>query len=372
MSRVQILPTLRRAIRYALMLAVLALLGIVIYLSFRPDLMLGSALRHAFQAAPQPVKDNPPILEYPAARVSWVADLADWSLDESSGLTASPRHADTLWSINDSGGGPYLFALGLDGGTRAVFKVDTDDNYDWESLDAFELDGFSYLVIGDIGDNFRWRKSVSILVVPEPATLTERAVVDTPLEVAWRIRFTYPEAPRDSEAMAVDLVRQRILLLTKREHPPQLFSVPLLPDNVAELTTPAAAEPKQGAAQILKAQPVALLRELPLPTVTELEREPQATYRHMPSGMDVSGNLLFVTTYKHAYLYQLGDRPSRPQRVSLPSLGQREALTFAHGSSDTAYVSRERLARKGVADLFKIELFDGYAQTPAEAVADEP
>lgn len=43
-------------------------------------------------------------------------------------------------------------------------------------------------------------------------------------------------------------------------------------------------------------------------------------------------------------------------RVPLPSVGQREALSFGPGGSSMAYITRERRGGVGVADLYRVEL----------------
>ena len=47
-----------------------------------------------------------------------------WALREASGLAASRRHAAVLYSHNDSGDGPHLYALNAtDGSLLAVYRV---------------------------------------------------------------------------------------------------------------------------------------------------------------------------------------------------------------------------------------------------------
>ncbi|HJW60574.1 MAG TPA: hypothetical protein VJ931_13170, partial [Actinomycetota bacterium] len=46
--------------------------------------------------------------------------LEDQRIYESSGLALSRRHRAVLWTHNDSGGGPALYAVGADGRTLAT------------------------------------------------------------------------------------------------------------------------------------------------------------------------------------------------------------------------------------------------------------
>ena len=50
------------------------------------------------------------------------------------------------------------------------------------------------------------------------------------------------------------------------------------------------------------------------------------------------------------------DLQRKPLRVRMPAGGQREAISFGPSVSDTLYVTRERPDKKGVADVFKVEI----------------
>ena len=317
---------------------------------------VGNALLRAVERH-ETVVVNPPLVGVDCARVSWVADIIDATLDESSGLAASAQHPRVLWTINDSGGGPIVYALGLDGETKAGFTIDTEHDLDWESLDVATLGDETYLVIGDVGDNFRWRDVVVVLFVPEPKILDGA----TQLEVAHELHITYPEGPRDVEAVAVDAPRERLLVTSKRNRPPEIFSIPL--DGLL------AGERRSERTAVR----IAELRMLPRTTIAEAALDPEmAEYRHMPTGMDISGNDLLITTYKHAYLFALSELTADPKRVALPTLGQREAITFAADSARVAYISRERSEGKGDADLFRIDLArDACVPAPSAASSNE-
>ena len=294
------------------------------------------ALGNSLTPHPDPVESNPDLPVIAKHRVSWLGDIESRELQESSGLTASIRHEDVLWSMNDSGGEAELFAMSLTGKHLATVSIATEKPIDWESLDAFEYEGKSYVAIADVGDNFGWRSSVRVLVVPEPE-LIESGDVD----VAWTIEFTYPDGPRDSEAIAVDAACERILVLSKREYPQKLYEVPLIENDP---------EPTQ--AKLLDTLP-----GLPQPSVADYEEEPDtAQYRHMPSGMDYDPKTdqLLLTTYKHAFLYSLRELKKGPTLIPMPKVGQREAITWT--GSNTAVVSRERKGGVGASDLFQIEI----------------
>lgn len=162
---------------------------------------------------------SPPQL--PFARLAGLVTSNE--LNEISGLAASQQHEDVLWMINDGGG--KLFALSRQGRVLARFDVDVPKSSDWEDLAGFELDGKRYLLVADTGDNAGRRKDFSLHVFEEPASLEHPST----LKAAWTIRARWPDGPRDCEAVAVDAATGKILLISKKRNPPELFVLPLRP-----------------------------------------------------------------------------------------------------------------------------------------------
>ena len=98
--------------------------------------------------------------------------LRDARITESSGLVASRLHAGVLWTHNDSGNPPVLYALGRNGSTVATIRVSGAANVDWEALAPVAgTGGRSLLAIGDIGDNSGVRSRIEIDLVAEPDPL---------------------------------------------------------------------------------------------------------------------------------------------------------------------------------------------------------
>lgn len=173
-----------------------------------------------------------------AARADVVPQIAgllrDARLNEVSGLAVSQRDAARLWLHNDSGNRAELFAVDTQGTLQARVLVPGIKPLDWEDLSSFMRDGKPYLLIADTGDNGAVRKSSELIVIEEPPFGTGAAAQEFQAKPAWRIRFRYTDAPHDVEAVAVDAASDRVLLLTKRTDPPQLWSLPLRPAGDAE------------------------------------------------------------------------------------------------------------------------------------------
>ena len=271
-------------------------------------------------------------------QVFWRGDIESIDLKESSGLAFSTRREGLLWSINDSGSEPAIFGLSESGAHLGKWIVAGVESNDWEGMDSFKTEDKHYLLIGDTGDNFRSRKEVSFLVIEEP--LVGEDVREVP--VSWQTKFSFPEGPKDVEAVAVDLKGKHAIFLNKRELPLRLYSVPLFP-----------VDHKITATEIAELVPVPRYR----PHLESLYGR-TARYLGLPTGMDLFGNKLLVTTYRNAYLYDYSALGEPPEEISLPYAGQREAITFGFESGQVAYVSRERAEGTQVADIFEIRFSD--------------
>jgi hypothetical protein len=253
----------------------------------------------------------------PSAQVSGL--LLDERLGEVSGLAASRRHGDLLWVHNDGGGGPFLYALGTRGGLRGALEIEGVINTDWEDLAAFTLDGTHYLLVADTGDNGGLRHTLQLHVVAEPETIVD----NTRLPAAWSIAFRWPDGPRDCEAVAVDVENGRILLVSKKRRPPQVFSLPLRP-------------PGEG---VQVAELVGTLAGVPVPSEAERQANPgKLSLRGLVTAADLSpdGRRLAVLTYEEVLVYERAEGQAwedafagSPRVQSLPLLPQAEALGWS-------------------------------------------
>ena len=152
----------------------------------------------------------------PAAGVASLPAL----LHETSGLAVSRRHAGVLWTHNDSGGEPVVYALDRSGRVVGAVRVTGARNLDWEDIALGPCASGDCLYIGDIGDNGAVRPSVDIYRVPEPAPGDARSAP------AERLTLTYPDGPRDAEALYV-LPDTSLYIVSKgRQGPVALYRVP--------------------------------------------------------------------------------------------------------------------------------------------------
>lgn len=156
----------------------------------------------------------------PFARLAGL--ITSGELDEVSGMAASRAHDDVLWAIEDSGNQARLHALSRRGRIIARYRVEGASNIDWEDLASFDLDGRHYLLVADTGDNGGRRRDFVLHVFEEPQSLGNGT-----LRPAWSIRARWADGPRDCEAVAVDAAAGKVLLVSKKRKPPELFILPL-------------------------------------------------------------------------------------------------------------------------------------------------
>lgn len=164
-----------------------------------------------------------------------VATLRDNSISESSGLVASRTTPGAYWTHNDSGDGPFIYALNSRGTSLGVFRVTGAQARDWEdiAIGPGPERGKSYLYIGDIGDNEGTRSEIAVYRVAEPALTTEiaKSTKTRPgtTDSAEAIRLRYPDGKFDAEALLVHPATGNIYVVNK---------VPLLNAVVYEAAGP--------------------------------------------------------------------------------------------------------------------------------------
>ncbi len=140
-------------------------------------------------------------------------------LREASGVASGIRNAGLVWTHNDRGHRPVLYAVDRDGQVRARIELD-QSNDDWEDIASAPCDLGSCLYVAGTGDNEERRDIISFYRLAEPQGEGEGSVE------AERYRMVLPDGPRDIEAMYV-LPTDRIFFVTKgRNHPVTVYRYP--------------------------------------------------------------------------------------------------------------------------------------------------
>ncbi|WP_084000359.1 hypothetical protein [Actinomadura kijaniata] len=137
--------------------------------------------------------------------------VSDPRINEASGIGVSRRHQGVIYTHNDSGGVPKIYALGPDGTTRAVFTLAGAAARDWEGM-AMGRDeqGRPAIYVGDIGDNLggAW-PYVTVYRIPEPSELRSQTIRAT------AFRMKYEDGPRNAETLMINPRTNRLYVASK-------------------------------------------------------------------------------------------------------------------------------------------------------------
>lgn len=159
--------------------------------------------------------------------------LESGELKEASGIAASKCQRDVYWTHNDSGDGPYVYAIDSKGKNIGVWKVSGATNVDWEDIASTkDAAGKCSLFIGDIGNNQIERTDLKIYRVDEPQidsvknNRTQASASET--SAAEGIHFSYPDTGHNAEALIVVPDASKAYIVTKRKDgPSQIFKLDL-------------------------------------------------------------------------------------------------------------------------------------------------
>jgi hypothetical protein len=122
--------------------------------------------------------------------------LLDRAMRETSGAAIDPRDPEVVWTQNDSGNEPEVFAFGADGRILARLEVAGAANHDWEDLAVGPCPGGTCMYLFDTGDSDRGRRDPAVLYrlpLPSPADSGRTAPAE-------RFEARYPDGHRDAEA----------------------------------------------------------------------------------------------------------------------------------------------------------------------------
>jgi hypothetical protein len=236
------------------------------------------------------------------------------SIRETSGLALSRGDSATLWTHNDSGNDPVLFALDSLGAFIRQVTVTGATVVDWEDIAAGPCEAGSCLMIGDIGDNAGQRDSISIYVVPEPGpsdSATAPAVV---------FHTRYPDRPQDAEALFV-LPTGDIYVVTKGRR-----------DSIALYRYPKSEQHPGGTTRLERVRALA-------------PRPSSSGGRVTGASASPDGRFVAIRTYEALYIYEtaslIGNQPTTAAVFNLRRLNERQGEAVALGDNGDVRLSTE-------------------------------
>jgi len=143
-----------------------------------------------------------------------------YAINEASGIAASKKNINVLWTHNDSGDSARIFAINNDGEHLGVYTIGNAVNRDWEdiSVGPGPNENEDYLYIAEIGDNLAQYDLKYIYRIPEPVVNVNQSPVNMSLENADVIKYRYPDGSRDAETIMIDPLTKDIYIISKREN----------------------------------------------------------------------------------------------------------------------------------------------------------
>jgi hypothetical protein len=248
-------------------------------------------------------------------------------LRETSGLARSARDPATVWSHNDAGHPPVLFAVNAAGSIVQRVHVADATSTDWEDIEAGSCAGEPCLYIGDIGDNEARRPYITVYLVREPAPGATAVHADA-------VHARYPDGPKDAESLFVlpDGVPHLITKGRNADIGVYRWPVPLRPGETVVLERVRTLLPRP---------------RVPADFVTAASASPD-------------GRWIGVRTYRTLYLFAAGDVvvadtvAPRAHVFDLTALQERQGEGLLLQDDGTVWLSSER-ARGSAAELRRLK-----------------
>lgn len=286
------------------------------------------------------------VADAPMCRVAQEPTLLPTDLPESSGVAVSRTHPDVIWTHNDSGSQPELFALTGRGELIAAVHPAGGEMEDWEDLALAACGAGDCLYIGDIGDNNAERSEITVYRILEPAPGQDSAAVSQ----AFTMR--YPDGPQDSEGLFV-LPGEQLHIVTKGGH-----------GSIGIYRYPGSLADARGTAEALEME---LVRSLSNGVVPISDRVTGAA-------ASADGKWVALRTYTTAMLYSadelLGSGPApSPATIDLRMLSEAQGEAVAFGPEGSLVLTSEGGAQElpGMLSILWCEALAAPSQAPTPA-----
>ena len=156
-------------------------------------------------------------------------------IDEASGLTESVALKGYLWTMQDSGQPASLYLLSKDGQSIKPYNIPGASNHDWEDIASGPgpTAGINYLYVADIGNNNLPMRETNIIYRMPEINEINGSFNGNQLE---KIRFRYPDGPRDAETILLDSTTRDIFIISKESANTGIYRL-AYPQSVSEIIT---------------------------------------------------------------------------------------------------------------------------------------
>lgn len=182
---------------------------------------------------PPPDPDPQPTDQFESApeRFSIVPGI----IDEASGLAPSRHFDGYLWTHQDSGRPNAVYLVSADGKSIREYTLPGTRNHDWEDIASGPgpEEDVHYLYVGDIGNNNAPLTATNTIYrVPEIAKPEDAFSPDD----VDKITFSYPDGPRDAEALLLDPVTRDIFIISKESSATGIYRLAYPQSTTATIT----------------------------------------------------------------------------------------------------------------------------------------
>jgi hypothetical protein len=221
-----------------------------------------------------------------ATKASVQRTLQSPSIVESSGLARSTFARDLLWTHNDSGGRPQVYAVGADGRTKATVTLRGAQARDWEDITS----GRNHTVwVGDVGNNAKRRSVISVYRFKEPKALRHSMQL-----ASKRFDLRYPDGRHNAEGIMINPRTGRLLVVSKSPNGGAIYRAP---------------------------------KKLVAGKVHRLTRVAWAPNKITAASFSPNGKSFVICNYSTAWIYRsLG---GKAQQINKPRLRQGESIEYA-------------------------------------------
>ncbi|MCC7476180.1 MAG: autotransporter-associated beta strand repeat-containing protein [Pirellulales bacterium] len=147
------------------------------------------------------------------------------SIVEASGIVASRKNPNVLWTHNDSGDSARVYPISTAGANLGAYTLSGASSSDWEdiAIGPGPVTGTQYLYAGDIGDNNASRGTIAVYRVAEPTVSDTQSPTSATLTGVDKLTLAYPDGARDAESLFVDPATRDIYIISKRDAVPRLY-----------------------------------------------------------------------------------------------------------------------------------------------------
>ncbi len=142
------------------------------------------------------------------------------ALRQASGVAASRNNLGVLWTHNDAGDGPRIFAIDTQGRLLGTYNLSGATQVDYEdiAIGPGPNPNVSYIYLGDIGDNNSSRSTITVYRIPEPAVYSKQAGKPGSFNLKGfqAITLSYADGAHNAETLIVDPISGDLFVGTKQ------------------------------------------------------------------------------------------------------------------------------------------------------------